>query len=217
MRQKLILGLFLLLASCSGYRYTQTDNPFQQYGVDSLSVPMFYNFSSLPEVSASFTRETYKLLSGFSGLKLKSGWHTSTDAVLIGIVRSMEHMNEVLDTTANRVAQDASPKAVGTSRPKFYIPAATRVSLVVQVIIVKRPTPEELTLLQGELGPKILPQGKILFNESFPLNSTFYREIADGEATSVIGTQNAGVLRRTKESMAVTAAQQIRDMIIYAF
>jgi hypothetical protein len=37
----MIFALLGLAASCSGYRYTQTANPFQQYGVDSLSVPMF--------------------------------------------------------------------------------------------------------------------------------------------------------------------------------
>jgi hypothetical protein len=215
---KLISTSLLLFAlSCAGYRYTQTSNPLQQYGVESLSIPMFYNFSSLPEVSSSFTRETYKLLSGFSGLKLSSGYNRNADAVLIGIVRSPEKLSEVLRADTPRVAQEVAPEALGNDRPEFYVPGSTIVSLALQVIVVKRPTEEELSLLKSELGQKLPAQGKILFNETFTINQAFTREIFDNEATSVVGTQNAGALRRTKESMAVTAAEQIRDMILYAF
>ena len=215
----ILLGFASLLgvSACSGYRYAQTANPLQQYGVDSLSVPMFYNFSSVPEVSSSFTRETYKLLSSFQGLRLRSGWSEKTDAVLIGIVRSDEKMSEVLRPQNLRVAQSVAPNNIGTERPEFYVPGTTNVGLTLQVVVVKRPTPEELSLLQSELGPQIPAQGKILFNESFPLESTFYREVFDDEATSVVGTQNAGALRRAKDNLALRAAEQIRDMILYAF
>jgi len=221
MRQKAlfcaILALGLVISGCSGYRYTQTANPLQQYGVNSLSVPMFYNFSSVPEVSSSFTRETYKLLSGFSGLKLRSGWSNNADAVLIGIVRSEEHVSDVLKPENLRVAQGVAEKSIGTSRQEFYIPGSTRARLSLQVVVVKRPTAEELALLQSEMGQVLPAQGKILFNERFPLEASYYREVFDGEATSVVGTQNAGALRRAKDTLAQRAAEQIRDMILYAF
>ncbi len=213
----LVFSTLLMGMGCSGYRYAQTANPLQQYGVDSLSVPMFYNLSSIPEVSSSFTRETYKLLSGFQGLKLRSGWSAKTDAVLIGIVRSDEKMSDTLKPQNLRVAQGVAEKKIGTERPEFYIPGSTNTRLALQVVVVKRPTPEELSLLQSELGPQLPAQGKILFNETFPLESAFYREVFDEEATSVVGTQNAGALRRAKDNMAIRAAEQIRDMILYAF
>jgi hypothetical protein len=178
---------------------------------------MFFNYSSLPEVSSSFTRETYRLLSGFSGLKLRSGWDKNSDAVLIGIIRSQEKLAEVLPAENLRVAQSAAKNSVGTTRPEFYIPGATNVRLNLQIVVVKRPSQEEIEVLRSEIGPKVLPQGKILFNETFSINETFIREVYDDSATSVVGTQNAGALRRTKESMAVKAAHQIRDMILYAF
>lgn len=207
----------MFMVSCSGFRYGQTSNPFQQYGVDSLSLPMFYNFSSLPEVSSSFTRETYKLLSGFSGLKLKSGWSRSADAVMVGIIRSPERLTETLVPTNLRVAQGVAPDKIGTERPEFYVPGATVVYLSLQVIVIKRPTEDELALLQSDLGQKLPAQGKILFNETFHLTEAFNREYLDKEAVSVVGTQNAGALRRTKETLAMKAAEQIRDMILYAF
>lgn len=210
-----LLALFLL-SSCAGYRFTQTDNPLAQYGVESLSVPMFYNFSSLPEVASPFTRETYKLLNSFSGLKLRSGWR-SADAVMIGIIRSQETVETTAMPSNPRNATEVAEQNVGPARGKFLIPGTTTVGLTLQIVVIKRPTSEELQLLQSELGPRIPPQSKIIFNVTFTVPGAFTREVFDGEAGSVVATQNAGTLRRTEEIMARSAAEQIRDMILYAF
>jgi hypothetical protein len=210
-----LLSLFFL-TSCAGYRFTQTDNPLSQYGVESLSVPMFYNFSSLPEVSPAMTRETYKILSGFSALKLKSGYQNA-DAILIGIIRSPESLKLTTRPSSLRDAKNVAPNNVGARRAEFYIPGATEVDLRLQVLVIKHPSEEELRLLQSELGPKIPAQGKILFNETFPLTGSFTREFYDDEPGTVVATQNAGALRRAQDTMALQAAEQIRDMILYAF
>ncbi len=210
-----LLALFLL-TSCAGYRFTQNDNPLSQYGVESLSIPMFYNFSALPEVASPFTRETYKLLNGFSGLKLRSGWRAA-DAVLIGIIRSPETLESTTVPSNLLDAQGLAKENIGPVRPNFYIPGSINVGLTLQVVVIKRPTTEELQLLQSAVGPKIPAQSKIIFNQLFRLNNSFNREIFDGEAGSVVATQNAGTLRRTEEAMARQAAVEIRDMILYAF
>jgi hypothetical protein len=206
----------IFLVSCAGYRFAQTDNPLSQYGVESLSVPMFYNFSSLPELSPAMTRETYKLLSGFRALRLKSGYKNA-DAVLIGIIRSPESLKLTTRPTSLRDAKNVAPNNVGESRAEFYIPGATQVDLKLQVLVIKHPSEEELRLLQSELGPKIPAQGKIIFNEIFSLSGSFTREFYDDEPGTVVATQNAGALRRAQETMALQAAEQIRDMILYAF
>ncbi len=51
--------------SCSGYRFQSKSNPFAQYGIRSISVPMFYNKSNFADVSGPFTREIYKTLLEF--------------------------------------------------------------------------------------------------------------------------------------------------------
>ena len=207
----------ILLLGCSGYRFSQTSNPLAQYGVDTLSIPMFYNFSSLPETSSTFTRETYKLLSGFTGLKLRSGWNQSADAILIGIIRSDDSLAQTVKSQSPRVAQSVTPDLLKDSRPEFYVPGSSTVSLELQVIVIKRPTTEELQLLQSDMGPQIPTSAKIIFNERFALASSFTREFFDNEAGVVAATQNAGALRRTKDAMGIQAAELIRDMILYAF
>lgn len=211
------LLLIFFLAGCSGYRFTQQENPLSQYGIQSLSVPMFYNYSTLPDVSADFTRETYSLFMGFSGLKLHSGYHTDTDAVLIGIIKSPDKLADTLKRGSSRVANEVTPKAIGQGREKFYIPGTTLMNLSLQVIVIKKPTEEELALLKSGIGDQVKLTSRVIFNEMIPLNAQYTREILDEQGVQVVATQNAGVQRKTLESLSRQAAIQVRDMILYAF
>jgi hypothetical protein len=211
------LLVFFLLAGCSGYRFTQQENPLSQYGIQSLSVPMFYNYSDLPDVSADFTRETYALLMNFSGLKLQSGYHHSSDAVLIGIIKSPEKLAVTTKRGSTRVANNIVPNAVGTQRGKFSVPGTTIMQLSLQIIVIKKPTEEELALLKSGIGDQVKLTSRVIFNESIPLAAQYNREIMDNPGTQVVGTQNTGVQRKTLENLSKTAAIQVRDMILYAF
>lgn len=211
------LSLILLLIGCSGYRFTQQENPLSQYGIQSLSVPMFYNYSTLPDVSADFTRETYSLLMNFAGLKLQSGYASDSDAVLVGIIKSPEKMSETLRRGGSRVANDIVPNATGDNRQKFSIPSTTVATLYLQIIVIKKPTEEELALLKSGIGDQIKLTSRVIFNEVIALNGQYTREILDDAGTQVIATQNAGVQRKTLDSMSKQAAISVRDMILYAF
>ncbi len=214
---RIIILLLFILQACGGYRFNQQDNPFAQYEIKSLSVPMFYNYSNLPEVSADFTRETYRLLTRFSGLKLTSGYSPESDAVFIGIIRSGERVVETISPKNLRVAKSKARVSVGDKRQSFYIPGSNEVELSLQIIVVKKPSEEDLALLKSEIGDKLKPNSKIIFNQKIPLRSLYNREILDDQGTDVIATQNAGVQRRTIKTMATNAAISIRDMILYAF
>jgi hypothetical protein len=206
-----------LLAGCSGYRFTQQENPLSQYGIQSLSVPMFYNYSNLGDVSGDFTRETYRLLTGFSGLKLVSGYSSSADAVMIGIVKSAEKLNESLVPYNPRVAKSQAAEAIGKKREDFYIPGTTNVRLGLQVIIIKKPTEEEVALLRSGIGDQVRLTSKIIFNEFIPIEMQYQREVFNKPAVDVVATQNFGIQRKTIEAMAEQTAQAVKDMILYAF
>jgi hypothetical protein len=213
-----LIFFLALFTSCAGYRYTQQNNPLSQYGIQSLSVPMFHNYSNQPEVSNNFTRETYRLLTGFSGLKLKSGYHQDTDAVLIGIIKTPEKVNETLRPNNLRAAQQAAGNTVGANRQTFYIPGTTDVNLVLQVILIKKPTEEELTLLRSGIGDKVQMTSRVIINESVPVRAQYTREIFnDVNAVDITATQNAGVQRKVVRNLAEQAAISVRDMILYAF
>ncbi|WPU66141.1 hypothetical protein [Peredibacter starrii] len=211
------LIILLMLAGCSGYRFSQQENPLSQYGIQSLSVPMFYNYSNISEASGEFTRETYRLLTGFSGLKLYNGYKSSSDAILIGIIKSPEKMYDSLRPNNLRVAQDKAPNSIGTTRENFYIPGTTDVQLYLQVIVIKKPSEEELSLLKSGIGDQVRTNSKIIFNEVIPLKMQYTREILDNQGTQVNATQNFGAQRKTIRTMAEQAAVTVRDMIFYAF
>jgi hypothetical protein len=221
----MLRNLFLLvLFGCSGYRFTQQENPLSQYGIQSLSVPMFYNYSNLPEVHSDFTRETFRMLTAFSGLRLNNGYNKNDDAIMIGIIKSPEKVADSLRPTSLRIAQLKAPNAIGNKRDRFYIPATTDVQLYLHVIVIKKPTEEELALLKSGIGDQIKPTSKVIFNEFIPLNINYTREVLDnidGSVTTngaqVVATQNAGVQRKVLKTLAEQAATNIRDMILYAF
>jgi hypothetical protein len=211
-----LLILFILMG-CSGYRFSQNDNPLSQFGIQTLSVPMFYNYSNFSEIHTDFTRETYRLLTGFSGLKLSSGYSRDSDAVLIGIIKSPEKVADSVRASNLRLAQDKAKNAIGGSRQNFYIPGTSDVSLFLHVIVIKRPTEEEIALLKSGIGDQIKSTSKIIFNDLIPLRAQYTREILDNQGVQVVGTQNAGVQRKTLKGLAEQAAINVRDMILYAF
>lgn len=216
----IILFLFVI-SGCAGYRYTQQDNPLSQYGISSLSVPMFFNYSNQPELSGNFTRETFRLLTSFKGLKLYSGYDSDSDAVLIGIIKSPDKVYLTLRPNNLRVAQSRAGNAIGNKRQNFYIPGTTEISLSLQIIVIKKPTNEELTLLKSGLGEQVQLSSRIIFNETIPLRSQFAREVFDtsatSDATSVTATQNAGIQRKAVKTLSEQAAISVRDLILYAF
>lgn len=207
----------MLLFGCSGYRFSQQENPLSQYGIQSLSVPMFYNYSNLAEVHTDFTRETYRLLTSFSGLKLTSGYSQDSDALLIGIIKTPEKLAETIRASNLRLAQEKAGNAVGTARQDFSIPGTSDVYLYLHVILIKKPTEEEIALLKSGIGDKIKSTSKVLFNEIIPLRIQYTREVLDNQGVEVIATQNFGAQRKILKSLAEQAAVNVRDMILYAF
>lgn len=203
------------LCSCAGYRFQEKENPFAQYGVKSITIPMFYNKSNLSNVSAPMTREMYQMLSTFSGLELKSG-KNNADAVLIGIVDSPSQVKESREASNLRSAKNAAEDALGENREDFYIPATTNVRANLRLILLKNPSEKEIELLKSSLG-KFAVGPKIIVNETIALNASFTRELYSGSAIDVIDTQNRSALRSTIDDMAKNAAQNFKDMILYAF
>lgn len=178
---------------------------------------MFYNYSNLAEVHTDFTRETYRLLTSFSGLRLTSGYNQKSDALLVGIIKTPEKLAETIQASNLRLAQEKARDAVGTSRQDFYIPGTSDVLLYLHVILIKKPTEEEMALLKSGIGDQIKSTSKILFNEIIPLRIQYTREVLDGEGVEVVATQNYGVQRKILKSLAEQAAVNVRDMILYAF
>lgn len=218
MKQKKLLILFslLLICSCADYRYQKQDNPFAQYGIKSLTVPMFYNHSNFSNVSASFTREVFQMLAGFKGLRIESG-KKSTDATLIGIISSRDGVRESRLANNTRGIKGIFGDDYLEGRNDFFVPSSNTLSMSLRVIVMKHPTEEEIKFLKSGIGEARMISSKIIFTEVIPVSASFTREIFSGAGNKVIGTQNRGAQKKTIKMMAKNAAVSFRDMILYAF
>lgn len=218
MFKKILLNLFILLlfSSCADYRYQKQDNPFAQYGIKSLSVPMFYNHSNFSNISSSFTREIFQMLAGFKGLRIESSKQL-TDATLIGIISSEDGVRESTIGSDSRAVKSIFGDDFIKDRNDFYVPAKNRLTMRLRVIVMKHPTEEEIKFLKSGVGDARMISSKIIFTETIPVSADFTREIYSAEGNKVIGTQNRGAKKKTIRTMAKNAAVTFRDMILYAF
>lgn len=216
MNFQFVLVIFIFFVSCAGYRFQDKSNPFAQYSISSLSIPMFYNQSSLGNVSGRFTKEIFNTLTPFNDLILHTG-DKNSDAVLIGIIESDEKRRDLLTTQTSTSAQSGFGRdVIGDKRDDFLIPSSNAIKMYLRIIVIKHPTPEEIKFLQTEYGDKVL-SSKIVFNERISLSTAYGLKQYQGEAISVLGTQNEGLYLQAIDILANQAAESFRDMILYAF
>ena len=52
--------LLLLFSACRGYHFRNQTNPFENYAVRTVAIPMFLNQTPVPNTSAPFTKEQYQ-------------------------------------------------------------------------------------------------------------------------------------------------------------
>lgn len=215
----LVLALFSL-TSCSGYHFNTTNNPLAGYDIKTVAVPMFINRSVLPQVAALMTKEIILTLNDYSGLKVISGDNENADAVLIGIIESMDHYNEVVKTTETKLTDGNISKSIGDRSP-FTYPTKTAYTLSLRIILIKRPTPQELALFTSDLGPMIQVHPKIILEDTISLSGSFSRVIgptntatAEGEVNFV---KNKGIFDKSLQDTCYQASQTFKQVVLNAF
>lgn len=214
--------LVFLLTSCAGYSLKKNNNPFAQYDINEITIPQFFNQSSIAGCAPRFTQEIVQTLLQFGDLKVKVGAGKKSPAVLLGIITSPDTMagkKGTIQTDSRRLAKNVAPVAT-TGRQDFFIPLTNRINLTLNLILIRQPSKEEVDLLISSLG-KDMRGGKIVFNESIPVSYSFVRETADSTSSSDAGTvnftQNKGNLEKAVNEMAKSAAENFKQMVLYAF
>lgn len=209
--------VFSLLCSCTGYRFRPLSNPFEQYGIKTVAIPMFLNKSPVPDTAGVFTDEITLLLSRYPGLKIKGANYENADAVLIGVIDSdRDKYTETVKTSGQKTTNSIAPKSLN-GRSDFYVPFANALNLKLNLILIKNPSFKEIDLSRTDLGPLLKGNPKIIFNEVVSVNGSFNRDMYDADGGKVNFTQNKGALNRTIKTMANNAANTFKDTVLYAF
>ena len=206
----------IFLSSCAGYRFQNKSNPFAQYGIKSISVPMFHNKSNFAEVSGAFTREIFKTLLEFNELKLSKS-PAQADAVLVGIIESRSKRREsIVNINSKRAESTFGEGTLGASREDFFVPSVNQMQLTLRIIVIKHPTEADIKFFQNKMSQNML-SSRVIFNENIPLSRNYLLKELSGDGIKVLGSQNRGVERQQIQILAQSAANSFKDMILYAF
>lgn len=208
------------MAGCAGYRIKKEPNPFAQYDIESLAIPMFINRSAFPLVSGYFTSEIRMMLSEFPELKLSGGEGESEDAVLVGIIDSPQSLVDALTTTGTVFVSDDLKSSIG-DRPAFYLPTQGTANLYLTLVLIKKPTNQDRELMTSHFLPYLDRHPRVVFRETFDLNSSFVRSIQEtlgpDSPGAVNATRNKKILDRALRDMALQASSRFKQVVIYAF
>ncbi len=213
-----IVSVYLLSISCSGYKVVESKSHFKKYGIESISIPMFYNKSTLPDVSAKFTSSFTQELYSIPDLEIKSPNSKTNDAYLIGVVRSAANEGTTLlrGGLVARISDLAPTQGRGNDN---LLPITNVLKLKVDLFLVRR-SPDSSSLiskLRSELYPELLSSHpSIVLKKTIPIYTSIIREIYDQDYV-VNSTQNYGILNKVIESEAKKAALSFKQSINYVF
>jgi hypothetical protein len=217
----LLIFAFISLGACSGYHVNTNSNPLIGYDIKTISIPMFINRSVLPQLAAPMTQEIALLLNDYNGLKVISGDNENADAVLIGILESRDHYNEVVTTTQTLFTDAELSTSIG-SRSPFYYPIQSTYNFSLRILLIKRPTAEELALFTSDIGKLISIHPKIVLDERINLSGSFSRVArpttpsinSPGEVNFV---KNKGIFEKSLQDTCIQAAQTFKQVVLNAF
>lgn len=214
----MLKNLFILIAlfsSCAHYRLKDKNNPFAQYQISKLYIPMFYNQSNFPGVNGILTQKIYQTLAQYNHLKIVSK-ASEADAALVGIVESPQSMREAISTNSTKSAKNTYSEVLKDTDKDYIIPSVNEVNLSLRIVLIKHPSKEEIDFFQNPKTKNIM-SSKIIFNQSISLSEEYNIKELQGEATKVLGSQNRGVQREAISDLTDVAAEKFKEVILYAF
>ena len=215
-----ILLFTLTLASCAGYHFNTTNNPLIGYDIRSVAVPMFVNRSVIPELAAPLTREITYALNDYSGIRVYSGDSDKADAVLIGVIESRDHYNDVVKTTQTLFTDNTVKSSIGDRSP-FYYPVQSSYEFSLRIILIKRPSKEELELLTTDIGQYMKVNPKVVLMDTINVTGSFSRVVGETTTPNAVGktnfVKNRGIFEKSIQETAMNAAKTFKQVVLNAF
>ncbi len=213
------LCAMLFLTGCAGYHFNTNNNPLIGYDIKTISVPMFINRSVLPQLASPMTREITLALNDYTGLKVISDGGEA-DAVLIGIIESKDHYNEVVRTSQTLFTDKDVQKSIG-NRTTFYYPIQSTYDFQLRLILIKRPSKEEIDLMTSDLGPLVKAHPKVVLQDAISLTGSFDRVASPNSTTNDAGevnfVKNKGIFEKSLQDTCYQAAQTFKQVVLNAF
>ncbi len=225
MRKRVFISVLVCLSfitGCANYHFNTNNNPLLGYDINSLAVPMFVNRTNISGISPIMTKEIVLTLNEFTGLKTYGGDYSGADAVLLGIIESDDIISQTFKTKSSLLSSDDPniKQSVGNRAP-FYYPAETSYNFRLRLILIKRPTASEISVLTSELGPAVKLHPKIVLQDVIEVNGSFSRAVSDtltGTSGGVVNfVKNKGLLHKSLEDACIQTAKTFKQVVLNAF
>lgn len=215
-----MLFLFLILTSCAGYRIKKRLNPFEQYNIRNVAIPIFVNKSNYFGAGPIFTREIVRLLNSYPELNLTPSLNKKSNAILIGIIDGPRRNSESYQTTANILTEGSLKESIG-NRAEYLLPTASSYKIRLKIMLIKDPSRNDLSILNTPLADVIKDTPRVIFQKQFDYVGSFNRESRD-----TINSDSGGIVNYTKtkryfhqslEGLARRAAEDFEQLVLNVF
>jgi len=209
------IGLIFLPLGCSGYYLKKNSNPFEQYNIKKIYIPLFYNESNLPFASADLTNAFVAELTSIKGLSITTKKDDGADATLIGIFSSTPEMNKTYRKGSTKTASRLAPENIG-DRQDFLVPTSTKTEFSLQIMLLRNATDDQIEyLLEQKSNPYINPE--LILSRTFGLSFSFEQDISNSEVRSIntvktIGNRNFSFIVKSRE-----VAQEFRTVVLSSY
>ena len=215
---RLFIYIFIssTLISCAGYKARNRSNPFVEQGIKSIAIPTFVNRTAINGLTPLITREAIETFSNFHGLQVNSGKLTHEDAIVIGVITPTGDVNKEVVFTNSTLMNTEQQEAIG-NRNAFYVPTIGSFSANIKLIILKKPSKEEIEFFTSyfKLSKNSFP--RTVFHKTFILSGSFSVENNVGDSGLVRGTKNSGNLRKALEGSSQAFDIELKEVMANAF
>lgn len=207
-----LLPLFLLF-SCAGYQSDERDNPLAQYGIHSLSIPQFVNYSNMNGVAKILTRKFSLLFSKYKGLRLYNGEDSRADAVLVGVVDGPRRVRDTLTATQMRFTTGGGLRRSIGGRREFAVPSGARYRLMVRISVIKNPT-------YGDKKPGAVSP-RFVIDENLPFRGSYHvvaLETTNSDSLGIVNfTKNRASAQQSVVRVADDFTKNFEEVVLNAF
>lgn len=218
-KKKIKIAIFIasltLIQACSGYSFKKQTNPFEHYGIRSISVPNFYNKSQLPRASGILTSYFIEMMGQFKGLKIYNGENAKADAYLIGIVHSADEKHKAYLADTVQLASAVAPDNIG-EREDFLVPSRTMVKASLSIYLIRNSNYSQVQYLLQK-GSNIFESTEMVFARTMPIDFRFQRQLLNQEAQAVNQTQSMGSYEQSLRTSAESITQTFRSEMLLTF
>ncbi len=215
----LFITSFLLLISCAGYRFSDSNNPFEAQGVRSVTVFIVKNHTGISGLSQIYTDQIVETLSSFSGLRVRTGKNYESDAILLAEITSLKKAGEEITETGDTLMSEDQQNQIG-NRNAFYLSTSGDYQFKININVFKKPNDDEIKFYESfyKLDHSQFPRS--IFSKEFSITDSYIIENTVGgidSAAPLRSVKNRGTFKKSLADGAKNFGEDFREVLLYAF